>query len=209
MMKEKHSILYYAHDPMCSWCWGFRPAWIQLQLLLPDIVRVVKLVGGLAADSDQPMPLQMQHYLRQTWQSIEQRIPGTRFNYDFWEQCLPRRSTYPACRAVIAAAHWGKADEMTHAIQQAYYLQARNPSDEEVLVALATQLDIDAVAYTESLHSEQVRVEMARQFHRVGELGVGGFPGLVLEHDGATNPIAVQYTDPQAMLNQCVTLLFS
>ena len=34
---------------------------------------------------------------------IEGRIPGVRFNFDFWTHCTPKRSTYPACRAVIAA----------------------------------------------------------------------------------------------------------
>jgi len=41
------------------------------------------VLGGLAPDSDQPMPEQMQRYLQQTWQRFQQVVPGTRFNFDF------------------------------------------------------------------------------------------------------------------------------
>ena len=125
------NILYYAYDPMCSWCWGFRPVWEELQARLPAEVRVQPILGGLAPDSDQPMAPDMQSHLQDTWRRIEQRIPGTSFNFAFWENCSPRRSTYPACRAVIAAGAQGPGQEsnMVLAIQRAYYQQARNPSD--------------------------------------------------------------------------------
>ena len=44
------AVLYYVHDPMCSWCWGFRPTWLALQDQLPEGVRVQRLLGGLAPD---------------------------------------------------------------------------------------------------------------------------------------------------------------
>ena len=127
--------LYYVHDPMCSWCWGFRPVWLELKQTLPEELQLLSLVGGLAADCDEPMPQALRDKLQATWRRIQQVIPGTGFNFDFWRDNTPRRSTYPACRAVIAARELAdKADQMTHAIQQAYYLQARNPSDQETLV---------------------------------------------------------------------------
>ena len=68
-----------------------------------------------------------------------------KFNYDFWKKCRPRRSTYPACRAVIAARKQkNKFDmEMTLSIQKAYYLHARNPSDYETLIELAEEIGAD------------------------------------------------------------------
>lgn len=61
------STLYYVHDPMCSWCWGYHPVWQQLQQMLaqqwPTQLTIRYLVGGLAADSDQPMPLEQQRVI--------------------------------------------------------------------------------------------------------------------------------------------------
>jgi putative protein-disulfide isomerase len=52
--------LYYFHDPMCSWCWAFRPLWNEILTGLPENVIVQRILGGLAPDTDQPMPIEMQ-----------------------------------------------------------------------------------------------------------------------------------------------------
>ena len=99
LVTHSSNILYYIHDPMCSWCWGFRPVWQQLKSQFTHTLDIVYVVGGLAPDSDQPMPLAMQNNLSNTWQHIQQHIPGIEFNYEFWNPAsnsMPRRSTYPA-----------------------------------------------------------------------------------------------------------------
>ena len=101
-MKNKTSTLIYVHDPMCSWCWSFSPVWRAVKKGLDDNIEIQYLLGGLAPDSHEPMPKDMQQSIRSTWQRIQQEVPGTEFNFDFWEKCQPRRSTYPACRAIIA-----------------------------------------------------------------------------------------------------------
>ena len=105
-MNHSSNTLFYVHDPMCSWCWGFRPVWQQLKTQFTDTLDIVYVVGGLAPDSDQPMPMTMQDNLSNTWRHIQQHIPGIEFNYEFWNptsNSMPRRSTYPSCRAVLAA----------------------------------------------------------------------------------------------------------
>jgi len=49
------AVLYYIHDPMCSWCWAFRPVWSAVQAQLPESLQVKYLLGGLAPDSALPM----------------------------------------------------------------------------------------------------------------------------------------------------------
>ena len=123
------ATLIYVHDPMCSWCWGFEPTRKKFFAAVEDRLPIRRLVGGLAPDSDVPMAEEMRAMLQQTWQRIQQTIPGTEFNFHFWQVCTPRRSTYPANRAVLAARLQGEGYDpaMTHRIQQAYYLEARKP----------------------------------------------------------------------------------
>jgi len=203
------TILYYAHDPMCSWCWGFRPAWRSLCAQLPPEIRVARLLGGLAPDTDEPMPAEMRRHLQQTWRRIEQRIPGTCFNFEFWERCQPRRSTYPACRALIAARHQGEQHEesMLLAIQQAYYQQARNPSEESTLVELAREIGLDSAAFSVELNSESTRQQLLREIATTRSLGLYSFPALALDTGGSRWPVAVDYTAPRAMLEQIRGLL--
>ena len=49
-MTSQQATLYYVHDPMCSWCWGFAPVWQEVRERLTDSpVQVKYLLGGLAA----------------------------------------------------------------------------------------------------------------------------------------------------------------
>ena len=196
------STLVYIHDPMCSWCWAFSSAFERLREGLPTEVRTKRLLAGLAPDSREPMPAQMREYVRGQWRQIQRQVPGTRFNFDFWTRCVPRRSTYPACRAVIAARRQGKAldEAMTRAIQRAYYLQARNPSDTETLVDLAVELGLDVPGFQRALVSAEVEEALMDEISATRRMGVRAFPALVLETDGQSRSIEVDYLDPRPML---------
>ena len=200
--KYPASVLYYVHDPMCSWCWGFAPVLAQLLQSLPAEIQVTRLLGGLAVDSDQPMPVELQQTIAATWQRIQQSIPGTQFNFDFWTQCAPRRSTWPACRAVIAARQQGDEFDarMTRAIQLAYYTQARNPSDESTLLELSNELGLDSKAFAEALAGETVQQQLLAEIERTRQLHATSFPSLVLDAAGSVWPIAVDYNDSAPML---------
>lgn len=191
------ATLYYVHDPMCSWCYGFGPALARLLAALPTRITVVRLLGGLAPDSEEPMTPEMRLRLQQTWQRIQHRIPETRFNHAFWTRCEPKRSTWPACRAVIAARAQDAAfdDAMTSAIQRAYYLEARNPSERDTLIELAREIGADANRFAADLDSDRTRNILAGEMAKAAALGVEGFPSLVLDCDGSRWRIPVDYVD--------------
>jgi len=200
--------LYYFHDPMCSWCWGFQPTWQRLLDSLPAHIKVQYVLGGLAGDTEKPMPIEMQQRIRAYWMKIQQVIPGTQFNFEFWQKCKPRRSTYPACRAVIAARLQleAAAIEMISAIQKAYYLKAENPSDDEVLIDLATQLGLDKARFVKDLNSPQTQSILIDEVSLYREFGNTGLPSLVLLTHQAHHPIAIDYTTADNMLIQITAL---
>jgi len=194
--------LYYVHDPMCSWCWGFAPVLKKLLLELPHDIEVQRVLGGLAVDTDEPMPKGMQTMLQETWRQIETKISGTKFNFDFWTQCRPRRSTYPACRAVIAAREQGEEfdEAMTTAIQKAYYQQTRNPSDTDTLIALAGELGLDENRFKQDLLSDQTQQQLKREIESSRELHAESFPSLVLQVDDSIWGVPIDYNNAEPML---------
>lgn len=196
--------LYYVHDPMCSWCWGFEPTRRELFAALAEGMDIRRLVGGLAPDSEVPMPQSMREMLQQTWRRIEQTIPGTRFNHDFWTNNEPRRSTYPANRAVLAARTQGAEFDalMTARIQQAYYLEARNPSDNDTLVDLAADIGLDTNAFAADLVAAATQQQLLAEIQASRALGIDSFPSLALERAGRLYHVGLNYTDSQAMLQQ-------
>ena len=201
------ATLYYVHDPMCSWCWGFRPVWMEVISKLNSDIKTQYVLGGLAADNNQPMPEAMQKTIYNTWQTIQSEIPGTEFNFDFWTKCKPRRSTYASCRAVIAAANQQKENDMLLAIQQAYYLHALNPSDDSTLITLAKQLNINLAAFEFDLNSNTTTDKLKQEFELRDRLYVNSFPGLVLEAQGKQHSIKIDYNNADNILNEIYSLL--
>ena len=196
--------LIYVHDPMCRWCYAFEPLRKRLLSALGDRMPVRRLLGGLAPDSEVAMPEAMQAGLQQTWQRIEQVVPGTRFNFDFWRDCAPRRSTYPSNRAVIAARRQDPASDerMTAGIQQAYYLEARNPSDDSTLIELATALGLDGERFARDLVAEETRQEHLDEMRYSRTLGIDSFPSLAVLRDGVPRHLALTYTELDFLLEQ-------
>lgn len=199
-------VLYYAHDPMCSWCWGFSSAFNELLDKLPVEVEVQRILGGLAMDSDVPMPESMQQQIKTTWKQIENMISGVSFNYDFWEKNIPRRSTYSACRAVIAARQQGnKYDtEMTKAIQKAYYQQARNPSNNSTLIELAAEIGLNTKYFIQTLNSKETKQQLINEINLSRSLFIESFPSLVLQLNDEHWSINIDYSSYIPMYRQIV-----
>lgn len=191
------AILYYVYDPMCSWCWGYAPTWQTIKAHLSADIEVRYVLGGLAPDSDVPMPLAMQQQIASYWRKIEAYL-GTPFNHDFWSNNTPRRSTYPSCRAALAARWQGREVEMVKAIQEAYYLHAKNPSDDDVLLALAQEIGLDMDTFRTDYASEALNNEFEQELDFARRIGASGFPSLILRIGDQCQAVGVDYQNPQA-----------
>ncbi len=211
MKSDRHAQLIYVHDPMCSWCWGFRPTLTALIDSLPPAIQVLRLLGGLAADNDEVMEYALQERLQATWRRIQEHIPGTEFNFDFWRACVPRRSTYPACRAVIAARDLDpeKEDAMILAIQTAYYTRALNPSDTAVLERLASGIGLHAERFSEKLRAASVEKTLQQEIALTRAMGVHSFPALLLRQGEGDRPIPIDYRHADNMLDSIQRFLES
>ena len=188
---------------MCSWCYAFSQSWIALQRNLPDMIAPIYLVGGLAPDTMEPMPIETQQMVKQAWQRIEQTVPGVCFNWEFWSRNIPIRSTYPACRAVLAAKkqHSEAESEMIRAIQMAYYQQAKNPALTETLQQCAKTIGLHEETFAKDLISEEIEQQLQQQMQLARWMKVSSYPSLCLEYSDALFPIAIDYLNYQSMLN--------
>ena len=202
------TTLFYFHDPMCSWCYAFNSSLTALQKGLPDIIRIKTIVGGLAPDTTKLMPVELQQKIKQTWHRIEQTVPNMLFNYDFWIINTPVRSTYPACRAVLAARQQGADFEykMISAIQTAYYQKAKNPSLQSTLLEFALEIGLDADRFAYDLSSEEIEEELQREINTARRLGVISYPSLLLEHDSRLFSISVDYLDHETMIREILSI---
>mgnify|MGYP001261121704 FL=1 len=191
---------------MCSWCWAFKPTWDNVTKALLGKVKVNYLLGGLAPDSNQPMPIETREYVKGNWKRIQEMIPDTRFNYDFWTSCEPKRSTYPACRAVICAKqqHPDFENLMIYGIQKSYYLEAQNPSNEDVLINIAKKLGLDINKFKIDLKSSQVNEILLDEIKLARSMGINSMPSLGLQISGTLKIIDIDYLDANYIIKQII-----
>jgi putative protein-disulfide isomerase len=152
------------------------------------------------------MPKQMANTIQSHWHRIESEL-GTQFNFDFWVECEPRRSTYPACRAVIAAKKQDNERAMILGIQTAYYLQAKNPSNLDTLVAIANELKLNINLFKKDIAAVKTQETLIEQVNLAREWDVPGFPSLVLKTNTANYPINVDYKDAALTSRQIIKYL--
>jgi putative protein-disulfide isomerase len=201
--------LFYIYDPMCSWCYAFEAGWQRLQNSLPERVQITYVLGGLAPDTNEPMPEDLRVMIRQTWQKIEKTVPGVHFNYAFWTSNTPVRSTYPACRAILAAQKQC-ADariEMRREIQKAYYKNALNPSKPETLIQCAREIGLDVALFTADLFSADIQTVLEDELRLAGILNAFAFPSLRLQYQQKLYSIHVEYIDDEKMLNEIESIM--
>ncbi len=205
-MSQDKPTLYYVHDPMCAWCWGYKPTWKSIKQAVADEVEIVYVPGGLAPDSDVPMPMELRQQIASYWKKIENYL-GTEFNYDFWTVNTPRRSTYPACRATLAARIQGAELEMVEQIQYAYYLEALNPSDDDVLIGLAERLGLDVEQFSRDYHSDAINHQLHDEIAFARSMGGNSFPSLFLKHGQQVVELPINYENGKQTVGQIKELL--
>ena len=193
------STLFYVIDPMCSWCYAFAPTWQKIIENLPSNIKVVYVQGGLAPISNETMSNDMQNMLQGVWKQIHNSV-GTEFNFDFWRKCTPRRSTYLSCQAAIAARVQGKEYEMISAIQQQYYLNAKNPSNRDTLEEAAKMIEIDTKKFCKDLESDKIMLKLQEDFKIKDKIKVNSFPSLIFKYKNNYFPIKIEYNHYESML---------
>ena len=191
---------------MCSWCWAFKPTWDKVKETLLGKIELEYLLGGLAPDNNQPMPIEIREYVKGNWKRIQEMIPDTRFNYDFWTSCEPKRSTYPACRAVICAKqqHPDFENLMIYGIQKSYYLEAQNPSNEDVLINIAKKLGFDIDKFKIDLKSSQVNEILLNEIKLARSMDINSMPSLVIQFNDTLKVIDIDYLDANFIIKQII-----
>ena len=191
---------------MCSWCWAYKPTWQKILTKLPQSLNVEYLLGGLAPDNDNPMSPETRNFVMDNWRRVQEKVPATEFNYEFWRLNTPKRSTYIACRAVISARIQNPKFEraMIDAIQYAYYLKAQNPSEETVLFDLAENIGLNIQAFKKDLNSPRVNNSLLKEIEFSRLMPISGFPSLVLSKNNTLTQIRINYINAKFTINQII-----
>ena len=178
---EPVGTLFYFGDPMCSWCWGFRPILEQVEREYPELRRVT-VMGGLRRGEEIAMDDTLVELIRGAWVRIEEAT-GQPFDHEFWNLHRPLSTTVPACRAVLAARIMAPEREWDYMVGmfKAYFTQLRDPSRRETHLQVAGEVGLEPARFEAMLSSPEVNAALAKDLELGDSLGVRGYPTLVLQ----------------------------
>ena len=181
MLESSTSRFVYVGDPMCSWCWGFAPVIESIAERYETPVEVV--VGGLRpGPAAEPLDT-IRPYLTEHWVEIGERT-GQPFDLAGLDRTDWVYDTEMAARAVVAVRQTApdKALEAFTRIQRAFYAEAVDVTDASAYPALFEELGVESASSV--FESEESKTIAWEDFSRARSLGVNGFPGLLVFHEG-------------------------
>jgi putative protein-disulfide isomerase len=196
-MQNVDRLCYFA-DPMCSWCYGFGPVLTGFLGQHPTLA-VEVVMGGLRPYTKDAAPASQKAEIRNHWRHVE-AASGLPFDDAMLMSAGFIYNTEPACRAVVTAREMkDDAIGLLKAIQCAFYRDARDVTDEEVLIAIAAENSIATKTFAEHLRSDVMRDATHRDFQLTAQLGVRGFPMLCAARGDQLHAITNGYAPQQVV----------
>lgn len=188
-------ILYIA-DPMCSWCWGFSPVISKLRAEFDETVPMRLVLGGLRVGTTQPMTPELSESIVNHWREVKLRT-GQEFKFDF---DLPDGFLYDteaACRATVAVRELNPEATFPYfeSLHRAFYVHNRDITDDAVLAVIAEPYDVPPERFFETFESKDTRRKTMDDIVLAANLGIRGFPAIVLRNGEDYALLTLGYED--------------
>jgi predicted DsbA family dithiol-disulfide isomerase len=138
----------YFTDPLCPWSWVAEPRLRDLLEEFSGQVEITYVMAGMAEDIHADQKLESTREASQaTGVPADERV---------WVEDPPTTS-YPACRAVKAAALQGFEEPMLRRLREGTFLRRERLDHADALVAAARDIEgLDAERFATDLESEEV-----------------------------------------------------
>lgn len=205
-MDSKPKIIYVT-DPMCSWCWAFSP---EISALREQYASTVEfdMMPGILRSGGRPLTAQQAASLANHWHKLAQQT-GQQFNADFHPPASFIYDTEPACRALITLRDLYPATMFDYlaALHSAFYVRHVDITLERNLTELACQFGVNAAEFDTHLRSDKMRAATREACSTRMELGVDGFPTLLLRKNKKTRLLAHGYQKAEQVSQMLESLL--
>lgn len=196
---QNAEIVYFG-DPMCSWCYGISEELAKLKEAYADKAGFRVVVGGLRPNETEPMDEQLKDFLAKHWKEVNGRS-GRPFAFDIMERDDFVYNTEPACRAVVTARHLKPEVEFQFFkdVQYAFYAKNEDTNEVDTYLDIAEKHGIDREEYKAYFESDDAKKATQGDFVTSAEMGVRGFPTIVLRLGDKWYLVTNGYTTFEAM----------
>jgi len=179
-IKNDENSLIYIGDTLCSWCYGFAPELDTFVQNHPELT--LRMVQGGLRPNGVEMVHEMEDFLKSHWIEIEQRT-GQPFSFDLFQNEDFVLDTEPASRAVVVCRMMAPEKELEFfkAVQIVFYVKNRNTNKLETFLEVAQEFELDTKKFAELFESEEAKYATKTDFQLSAEMGIKGFPSVVVK----------------------------
>ena len=206
-MSQTEATLIYVGDPMCSWCYGVAPELNKVVDQLGEGVEFQLLMGGLRPYNTQTVK-ELGSFLKEHWEHVAEKS-GQLFSYGILENVNILYDTEPPSRAVLVVRKMKPEKEYAFfkAVQKTFYVDNQDMNQVATYLPLIEAIGIDAEEFSTAFNSEEMKAAVRRDFEVAAEMGVRGFPTIILKKGEQYHLIANGYARSETMLATLKELL--
>ncbi|MGH1537819.1 MAG: DsbA family protein [Gammaproteobacteria bacterium] len=196
-------LVYFA-SPMCSWCWGFSPV-IQKIKALNKVDNIRLVLTPFRIDTTQPMDDALRNYVLGQWQKVHHT---TEQSFDF-RFAMPEEFIYNTRLVCLAIKAFNKQlpqqeFEYLHALQQAFYVENKDLTNQAVLIDIAEKFALDTKRFSDDLMSSEVSIALEEDFVLCQQLAVQSYPTLMTEKFGNYSVLVAGYCSYEDLATRVV-----
>lgn len=180
---EKAKLLYF-YDPLCGWCFGFSPVISKLEKEFQSQIDFEAISGGMVL-GDRVKPLsEMKDYLKEAMPRLEE-MTGVKFGKPYLdileEGSLMLNSELPCIAMTVFKSMTNKSSiEFASALQSTLYEKGINLNEIENYKELVESFDLSWEVFKSKLVDPTYKEKTYQEFQIGQQMGIGGFPSVVL-----------------------------
>jgi putative protein-disulfide isomerase len=193
--------LIYVGDPMCSWCYGFTGPLQEIKEKFPQL-EFMMVMGGLRAGGEESLS-SLKSFLYEHWNDVNAKT-GQIFNFEILDNSTMIYNTEPACRAVVSIRNIIPEKEYLffQALQKSFYVEGKDPTQIENLVAVAASIGVDKSSFINIFQNLETRTLTEKDFLLSEQMGINGFPSLILYKEGKYYRISNGYNTTEQIIKK-------
>jgi putative protein-disulfide isomerase len=193
-------VLHYVYDPLCGWCYGFSPVISKIRHTYLHKVRFEVISGGLAIGPRAAPVKEAYGYIKGALPVVENRT-GVRFG-DKFRQNILEEGTYvynsdPPNTAMTVFKEFRpeEAIAFAHDMQTAFFYEGKSLNDLSTYIKLIEKYAIDPTEFSRRFSLPEYAGKTQQEYALAQQLGVNGFPTLILETPERLIVLSRGYTD--------------
>lgn len=182
--------VFYVYDALCGWCFGFKDNILRLHQEYGGRVEFEVLSGNMVPIENKHHISKMASYISGAYHRVEE-LSGCKFGEGYLQHILhPEKSDLELCSEVPGIAlsvmkSFNPAQSFTYAaaLQNALMVDGKDLNKDETYLDLAKLFSLDSDLFLKRLHDEAFRDIAHAEFAMVKQLGITGFPCVLVQTD--------------------------